>query len=195
MFQRRNKQSFLNKLGNWIWPRMGWRRTLTYLWHRLQRIPGTPSSIAAGFGCGAAVAMTPLYGTHMVIGGIIAWAIRGSVLAAMLGAQIANPWTAAPLWFGAYYLGALMLGIDLAGHPPNFIQMFQNLTEATLTIDTGLFMDTVWPVFWPMMVGSVPMGLAAGLVSYFILMPLIANVRRRKGTRRQHGRTRAGAER
>ena len=28
---------------------MGWRRTLSYYWHRLQRIPGTASSIAAGF--------------------------------------------------------------------------------------------------------------------------------------------------
>src|SRR5262245_35098476 len=108
MFRRREELSLLHKIGQWVWPRMGWRRTLAYFWHRLQRIPGTPASIAAGFACGAAVAMTPFYGTHIITGSLLAWALRGNIIAAVFGAQVANPWTAAPLWFGAYYIGALM---------------------------------------------------------------------------------------
>lgn len=185
MFQRRHKLSFPTKLRQWLWPRMGWRRTGAYLWHRLQRIPGTPSSIAAGFACGVGIAMTPFYGTHIVTAGLMAWAIRGNVFAAVMGAQAANPWTAPPLWFGAYYLGAWMMGVDLKGHPPNFIQMFKGLTEATLNLDMQMFLDRVWPIFWPMIVGSIPMTIVAGTVAYFAMIPVLKTVQARKILRLQ----------
>ena len=192
MFRRRQKLPLLTRIGRWIWPRTGWRRALSYMWHRLQRIPGTPSSIAAGFACGAAVAMTPFYGTHMAVGGLLALALGGNVIGAFFGAQIANPWTAAPLWFGAYYIGAWMLGINLADHPPNFIHMFKSLTEATLNLDIDMFLKQVWPIFWPMVVGSVPMAFVAGIVSYFTLTPILKSVQaqRRARVRRKREKTR-----
>jgi len=188
MFQRRTKQSFLTKVGQVLWPRMGWRRTLAYFWHRLQRIPGTPSSIAAGFACGVGIAMTPFYGTHIVTAGLMAWAIRGNIFAAVLGAQAANPWTAPPLWFAAYYLGTWMMGIDSHDHPPNFIAMFKGLTEATLNLNMEMFRRTVWPIFWPMIVGSVPMGIVAGMASYFAMLPVLKTVHLRRVTRRESKR-------
>ena len=184
MFQRREQLSFLHKLGQLFWPRMGWRRTLSYFWHRLQRIPGTPSSIAAGFACGTAIAMTPFYGTHIVTAGLLAWAIRGNIFAAVLGAQLANPWTAPPLWFGAYYLGAWLSGLNLSDHPPNFIAMFKGLTESTLNMDGAMFRDRVWPIFWPMLVGSIPMSIVTGVISYFALLPVLKTVQERRVTRR-----------
>lgn len=193
MFRRRHKLSLPTKIGQWLWPRMGWRRTLSYFWHRLQRIPGTPGSIAAGFACGAAVAMTPFYGTHIVTGGLLAWAIRGNIIAAVFGAQVANPWTAAPLWFGAYYLGAWMLGLNIADHPPNFIVMFKGLTEAILKVDMQMFLTKVWPIFWPMVVGSIPMAIVAGLVSYFALTPVLRMVQLRRVARLQRNRDKAHA--
>ena len=164
---------------------MGWRRTLSYMWHRLQRIPGTPSSIAAGFAVGVGIAMTPFYGTHIVTAALVAWAIRGNILASILGAQAANPWTAPPLWFGAYYLGTWMMGIDSKAHPPSFVQMFKGLTEATLNLNMDMFLETVWPIFWPMMVGSVPMGLVAGTVSYFALLQVLRTAQHRRVLRMQ----------
>ena len=184
MFQRREQLSLLRKVGQIFWPRMGWRRTLAYFWHRLQRIPGTPSSIAAGFACGTAIAMTPFYGTHIPTAGLLAWAIRGNIFAAVLGAQLANPWTAAPLWFSAYYLGAWMASIDLSDHPPNFIAMFRSLTESTLALDGAIFREKVWPIFWPMIVGSIPMTIVTGVVSYFALLPVLKTVQERRITRR-----------
>jgi uncharacterized protein (DUF2062 family) len=193
MFRRRRKVSLLANIGQWIWPRMGWRRTTAYFWHRLQRIPGTPSSIAAGFACGAAVAMTPFYGTHILTGMLIAFAIRGNVIASVLGAQISNPWTAAPLWFAAYYLGAWMMGFDPVHHPPNFVQMFKALTESVLNTDMKMFSEKVWPIFWPMTLGSIPMALAAGLGSYFVLIPILKTVQARRLLRLQRKPERAQA--
>lgn len=173
---------------------MGWRRLVVYYWHRLQRIPGTPASIAAGFACGVGISMTPFYGTHVVTAALMAWAIRGSVVAAIIGAQAANPWTAAPLWFAAYYIGAWMLGMNLADNPPNFIQMFKWLTVATLQVDMDMFMTHVWPIFWPMIVGSIPMAIVAGLGSYFILTPILTGVQDRRIARLRHKRELAHAD-
>ena len=185
MFQRRQKLPLLSKVGSWLWPRMGWRRTLSYYRHRLQRIPGTPSSIAAGFACGASIAMTPFCGTHMVTAGLLAWALRGNVFASLVGAQVANPWTAPPLWFAAYYLGIWMLGSDIAGHAPNFIEMFRGLTDSICTTDMDMFRERVWPIFWPMLVGSVPMVVVVGIASYFTLLPVLKTVQQRRFLRLQ----------
>ena len=163
---------------------MGWRRTLRYFWHRLQRSPGTPSSIAMGFAVGAGIAMTPFYGMHIVTAGVVVWALRGNILASILGSQLANPWTAPPLWFGAYYLGGWMTGVNVADHPPNFIAMFKGLTESVLNLDTQMFAERVWPVFSPMLVGSVPMGLVTGTIAYFALLPVLKAVQERRVARR-----------
>src|SRR5438105_6799000 len=118
MFLRRAPTSFLTKVRETIWPSMGWRRAITYYWHRLHRIPGTPSFIAIGFACGAAMAMTPFYGTHMVTAAALAWVFGGSMLGAVIGAHVANPWTAPALWYGAYYIGEFMLGHAIKHNPP-----------------------------------------------------------------------------
>lgn len=185
MFQRRQRLPLHFRMTQWIWPRMGWKRTGLYYWHRLQRIPGTPESVAAGFACGAAISMTPFYGTHIVTAGLVAWALRANLLAAVVGAQLANPWTAPPLWYAAYYIGALMAGIDVAGHPPAFVEMFKGLTEAALQLDKVMFRDRVWPIFWPMLIGSIPMGIVTGVVSYYSLLPALKAVQARRILRMQ----------
>jgi uncharacterized protein (DUF2062 family) len=183
MFQRRVQWTALRKAREVIWPSMGYRRAIVYLWHRLQRIPGTSASIAAGFACGVGAAMTPFYGTHIVTAMVLALAIRGSVLAAAIGAQVANPWTAPFLWYAVYYIGAWFIGIETHSHPPNFVHMFKGLTESLLQLDGKLFFDSVWPVFWPMTLGSLPLGLVTGVGSYFILEPIIARLRHERTER------------
>ena len=183
MFLRREKLSFLSKIWGFIWPRSGWRRAIAYYWHRLHRIPGTPSFIATGFAIGAALAMTPFYGTHMIIGAALAWVLGGSMLAAIIGAHLANPWTAPALWFGAYYLGELILEGHFVNRPPNFIRVFKDLTESVLNLDGGLFMHGVWPVLWPMTVGSIPMAIVAGIAAYFILRSVVSVVHAKRAAR------------
>ncbi|MHB1204785.1 MAG: DUF2062 domain-containing protein [Rhodospirillaceae bacterium] len=183
MFLRREKLSFLSKTWGALWPRMGWRRALSYYWHRLHRIPGTPSFIATGFACGAALAMTPFYGTHMFLGAALAWVLGGSMLAAVIGAHVANPCTAPALWYGAYYMGEVILEGRIEGRAPNFIRVFKDLTESVLNFDGALFMQGVWPVLWPMTVGSIPMAIVAWIAAYFILKSVVGVMHARRAAR------------
>jgi len=193
MFLRREKLSPLTKVTRMFWPSMGWRRAIKYYWHRLHRIPGTPSFIAIGFACGAGMAMTPFYGTHMIFGAALAWVFGGSMLAAVIGAHVANPWTAPALWYGAYYLGEIMLGHGVKHNAPNFVRMFRNLTGAILNLDGRIFVERVWPTLWPMTLGSIPMAILTWIISYFVLESVVSVVHARRSERlRQTEETETG---
>jgi uncharacterized protein (DUF2062 family) len=183
MFLRRERLSPLTKIAQMFWPSMGWGRAVKYYWHRLHRIPGTPSFIAIGFACGAAMAMTPFYGTHMVVGAALAWVFGGSMLAAVIGAHVANPWTAPALWYGAYYLGEIMLGHGVKHNAPNFVRMFRNLTGSILNLDGHIFVERVWPTLWPMTLGSIPMAIVSWIVAYFTLESVVSVVHAKRQQR------------
>jgi len=108
MFGRRSPPPFSRRLRNWLWPAMGLRRTARYFFRRLQRIPGTPSSVAAGFAIGVAMGVSPIIGSHIVIAIGLAWLFRASILAAILGTLVSNPWTAPPIWLATYYIGRMV---------------------------------------------------------------------------------------
>jgi len=190
MFDRRISQSPWTRLRHVIWPRMGWRRAAAYYWHRLQRIPGTPESIVSGFACGAAASMLPLMGLHFVLSALLAFALRGSILASAFGTVVGNPWTFPFIWLGTYEVGTLLLGIDqdLAGDRP-FRRMFTGLSRAVRTLDASAFVDNVWPIWWPMMVGSIPVAIVTGVLTYWLLVqPVRAAHRRRVHAKKLKGR-------
>jgi uncharacterized protein (DUF2062 family) len=179
MFRRRVPLSFTARVRDWVWPRIGLRRALTFHWHRLKRLPGTPDSIAAGFGWGLAISMTPLLGGHMALSALFAWVFRSSILAASIATFALNPWTAPPVWLATYYTGRVLDGQSL-GEVPSFLRMFSGMGEALATRDWELFMRDVWPVFKPMLVGSVPLAIVAGLGSYVLLHTALSRFRDRR---------------
>jgi uncharacterized protein (DUF2062 family) len=181
MFDRRVTRSALAKLRQVVWPSMGWQRAAAYYWHRLQRVPGTPESIVAGFACGAAASMMPLMGLHFVLAALFALAVRGSVIASAFGTVVGNPWTFPFIWLGAYKLGTAVLGAEdeLVGERP-FRTMFAGLTQSIRTLDGTKFVESVWPIWWPMMVGSIPLAIAAGVLTYWLLVPPARAAHRRR---------------
>lgn len=185
LFRRRNKIPLIDRLRDFVWPRIGWLRTVTYYWRRLQRIPGTPSSIAAGFSSGVAASVTPAVGTHTVAALALAYAVRGNLVASVFGTLAINPWTATPVWFSTYYTGALILGWDKYGHvgAMDFVNMFVGLTEAVVQLDWRLFIEKVMPVFLPMMVGSGPVAIVVGFGSYLVLAPVLRRIQQRRAAK------------
>jgi uncharacterized protein len=186
MFRRRARPSAIKIVQVFLWPRTGWRRAGEYLWHRLHRLPGTPHSIAAGFACGAAMSVTPLLGVHIFIAGALAWLIGGNVVASAFGTILGNPWTFPVIWLTTYYLGSVMVGngIPSGEDALNFTDMFSGLIRSMIEADGALFMERVWPVWWPMIVGSIPSALFTGTVVYFVFYRLVEVYQRRREARR-----------
>ena len=189
MFDRRDKPGAFTRFRDFFWPRAGFRRSGRYIFHRVARLPGTPYSLAAGFACGAAISFTPFVGLHFVLSAILAWLIRANVVASAIGTAVGNPWTFPFIWIFVYntgvWLGALD-GENTAGDIEglDFAAFFAHLMEAFLQMDGAYIFQTAWPVFWPMLLGSVPIGVVVWFLFYIALKPLIGSYQGRRASRR-----------
>jgi uncharacterized protein (DUF2062 family) len=88
-------------------------------------------------------------------------------VAAALGTVVANPITIPFIWAATYRLGRVFVG-----GPTHFVRggdVPANLAEKSL--------HAIWPVIKPMLAGSVPIGLAAGLVAYLMVLGATRGVR------------------
>jgi uncharacterized protein len=171
MFRRRKKPTLSRKIRQFLWPSLGWRRSMVYLGHRVGRLPGSPYSIAAGFATGLAIAFTPFLGFHFLIAVLIAWAIGGNLIASAIGTALGNPWTYPFMWLLTYRIGTTILG--RAGHtlPPHL-----SLTYVR---------DHPLQIMWPMTLGSIPVGILVWFVAFFAARYAVgayqhARVRRRR---------------
>ena len=171
MFNRRDKQNLKLRARNFLWPRLGWRRSTQYIFHRIGRLPGTSYAVAAGFACGAAISFTPFF----VLGGIIAWLIRANITAAVIGTAIGNPWTFPFIWTLIFNvgikIGAFSDSVD--ANQLNFSQIFSSSLKAVMNLDMSYLLETAWPVFWPMLIGGIPTFILVWLGTYFPLKMFI----------------------
>lgn len=184
LFRRRSKQTVSQRLRNVLWPSGGPQRGWRYAAHRLRRIAASPHTIALGFATGAFVSFTPYVGFHFLLAAFITFFIGGSILASAIGTIVGNPLTYPFIWVLTYDVGGFLLGyqsreeVDLR-LPNGMAQLF--------LADPAEFWRQFWsilePVILPMSVGSIPLGLAAAVVSYFAVRSAVAGYRRRREAR------------
>lgn len=150
-----------------------------YVVKRATRLSGTPHSIAAGFACGVAISFTPFLGLHLAGALLLCLLVRGNYLAAVAGTLVGNPWTLPVIWLSAYHLGHLLLGTRATALRP------------VPEWDLATLMAEIEAVFWPMVVGGVPLAVLAGLATYFPLLRIVAacqEARRARRARRRQDR-------
>lgn len=172
MFRRRERRPIAHRMREAVWPALGWRRWFDYFRHRVGRMPGTPYAIAAGFAFGAAVSFTPFMGFHLLLSAGLAYVARASVLAALAGTIVGNPWTFPIIWVGVFNLGNLILGLQgdaLHAHHLTF----------------GYLIERPWQVLLPMTVGGLTVFGFVWAAVYFPLRRGVAAYQRRRFLRRQ----------
>jgi len=186
MFLRRRKITWAWRFREAMWPSAGWRRSTHYLFHRVARIPGTPHFIAAGLACGAAISCTPFVGLHFVLAFALAWAVRGSLIAAAIGTAAGNPWTFPIIWAWTYEFGHWLLNANspMPVESVNFVRLFARITSAMLHLDVTFLLKTAGPMLWPMLVGSVPTAIVVWFAFYLPLKPMVAAYQHRRRSRR-----------
>ncbi|MEM6308217.1 MAG: DUF2062 domain-containing protein [Pseudomonadota bacterium] len=177
-----------------VYPKGGWRRAFEYVRLRLRRLPGTPEYIARGIAYGIFITFTPLFGFHIVAAALMAVVGRGSILAAMLATFFGNPVTFVPIGILALNLGYLILGQPdtISGQGISVGRKFANASLDLWQNFLAIFTDakTDWSatlqflqdVFLPYFVGGLIPGLIAGVLTYYLSVPVIrAYQNRRKG--------------
>jgi uncharacterized protein (DUF2062 family) len=195
VFKRRDRRPIWNIVLEFFWPRGGWRRAALYVKHRLHRLPDPPHRIARGIFAGVFTTFTPFYGLHFLIAALLAWVMRGNIIAALLATFFGNPLTYVPIGVVSLNTGYWLLGMrvraDAETHD-SLGRMFvdagadlrKNLVAAFTDADTDWSRPVVFydEVFFPYLVGGLVPGILTGLACYYVSVPLIrAYQNRRKG--------------
>ncbi|HEY9860091.1 MAG TPA: DUF2062 domain-containing protein [Candidatus Obscuribacterales bacterium] len=149
-----------------------WQRGLRYLYLRFIRLQATPEQISRGFALGIFWGMFPLPGLQMAIAVVTAAVLRGSKLAAAAGTWFSNPLTTLPLTAFNFHVGQSVLGREWEDLP----------TENLRSLDTVLELGSDF--FTSYLMGCLIVGLAFGVVSYLVGIPVIDRIQRRNIARR-----------
>ncbi|MEC7764616.1 MAG: DUF2062 domain-containing protein [Pseudomonadota bacterium] len=190
MFKRKPR-SYTRAFTEFFYPRGGWYRASRYVIHRLRRLPDPADRIARGIAAGVFVSFTPLFGLHFLTAALIAWIVRGNLLAAILSTFVGNPITF-PFIAGI----SLRLGNRFLGLPPrdtnltyivdafarashdiwhNFLSIFTHETAEWAGL--ALFLDRV---FLPYLVGGILPGIAAAMIAFGLSRPVITAYQKRR---------------
>lgn len=183
----------LRALADILYPRGGWSRAFQYVKYRMHRLPDTPERIARGIWAGVFTTFTPFYGLHFLVAFVIARAMQGNILAALMATFFGNPLTYVPIGLISLKTGNLLLGTEFdAGEHRSFGGKFVDAGDDLWNNFLALFTDKVadWhglsvfyhEVFFPYLVGGLIPGALAGTIAYLLSVPLIrAFKNRRKG--------------
>lgn len=129
-------------------------------------LQGDPHYIAMGIGIGVFVGVTPTIPFHTVLALALAFILKGSKPAAIIGVWFGNPLTIPFFYWGSYKIGMLILG-----NSAPFNAQYITITELMeLGLDVTLAMIT----------GGVILGIPPGIASYFITRRIFAGIRSRK---------------
>jgi uncharacterized protein len=173
IFKRRHKRSFMRKLRDVFLPRKGWLRGISYIRQRLKRIQGSPHSIALGFSCGVFTSFTPFFGVHFLLAALIAWILRGNILASAFGTAFGNPLTFP-------FIAALCLKIGDWILYSTDMSTGRPFTMAMVFDHPSYFWNEI---LLPYLIGGIVPGLVCGIATYFLLFGGIKSYQVRKRAR------------
>lgn len=183
MFKRRNPRTWLSAARQMIYPDGGFRRATQYFIHRMRRLPDAPHRVARGVFAGTFVNFPPIFGIQMIAAAMLAWVMRGNILAAVLCTFLSNPVTTPFMAVLSLELGHWMLGVEAPLTPSMIFDAFGQAGYELWRNFLAMFSDapTRWnnlanfwrTIYFPYLVGSILPGLIFGLAGYYITTPLV----------------------
>ncbi len=169
LFGRRKPASRYERLRIMLWPRRSWVRSGKYMSKRILRLTASPHAIAAGVAAGIMASFTPFLGFHFILAFAIAFVVGGNFLAAAMGTFFGNPLTFPVIWASTHQVGSFILSGEKVHNSET--HRLKGLAHTDI-MDVGFsgLIDKIvglWdPLIKPMLVGSVPLGVAAGIIGY-----------------------------
>ena len=167
MFKRQTPKSLWAKLCDFMWPSIGWIRSLKYVKLRVLRLSDSTEKVAGGLAIGTSISFTPLVGTHFIQAAGISYLTRFNMMAAIIGTFIGNPWTFPFMWWAATSFGSFLFG--LVGLPIEIALP----EEISLGIVIDLLLNEPLRIFLPWLVGGYLLGLITWFPAYFIFYYLV----------------------
>ena len=163
IFKRRDKRLTLSRFKDFFIPRKGWRRAVDYIIHRVKRLPDTPHKIATGLAIGVFCSFTPFFGLHIFLAALLAYLLKGNIVAALLGTFFGNPITWPFIAAFSVKLGQIILGQPTYNFETSLDQILEAINAVTRGLislfgygesDWNLVYDFVKELFLPYFIGG-----------------------------------------
>jgi uncharacterized protein (DUF2062 family) len=133
---------------------------------KAKTLQGDPHYIAMGMAIGVFIGVTPTFPLHTVLAVTLAFVLRGSKPAAILGVWFGNPIT-----MPFFYLISYKIGMLLIGNSVPFDVKYVSISELLkLGLDVTVALIT----------GGALLGIPPAIAAYFITRKIFTTVRRRK---------------
>ncbi len=195
VFKRRKSLSIGKKIREGLFPEKGWSRAAEYMMARIKRLPDSPKSISFGVAIGVFVSFSPFFGVHILLAFLIARSLRVNILAAIIGTFMGNPVSFPIIAALNFSVGGLFIDISEKGvSEKSFLEQLVDISYAfshniSMIIqgqktDFSATLEFFYGIFLPYLVGGIVLGLAAGIFSYVITLPMIVTYRARKMRRK-----------
>ncbi|PJF09532.1 DUF2062 domain-containing protein [Pseudorhodobacter sp. MZDSW-24AT] len=196
VFRRRNKRTWPERVKAAVYPQGGWLRAGTYVWHRLTRLPDPPHRIARGIFAGVFISFTPLFGLHFFASALLAFLMRGNMVAAIFATFFGNPITFPIIAVSSVQLGHWMLGTGVDAVPARLIlsafasasgEIWQNIVAMFTDSPTqwGQLRHFYYGLFKPYLVGGIAPGLVTATICYYVSLPVILGYQKLRQKRRR----------
>lgn len=183
VFKRRNPLGWWPWLVQMVYPRGGFVRATRYVVHRMSRLPDDPHRVARGVFAGSLIGFLPLPGLQFLAAWGAALAVRGNILAALLGTFNTNPITTPFIAVGSISLGHWLLGVDSDLSARAIGHAFGRAGEDLWRNFMAIFSDDVmrwggllrfWhEVYAPYFMGALLIGTVLSALAYYITIPLV----------------------
>ena len=148
------------------------KQKIRQLFDYFKKLKGDPHYVALGMAIGVFISATPTMPFHTVIAIALAFVLRGSKVAAAIGAWFGNPVTVPFLYFWSYKVGMYVLG-----NSAPFDEKYESITELF-----KLGMD----VTCAMVVGGLIIGIIPAIAAYFITRKIFTAIRLRSKKPKDH---------
>jgi hypothetical protein len=176
VFKRKHKKSWLAHARDFIWPRIGWKRSLKYLKHRVVRLPHSARDIAMGLSFGCVVSWTPTWGLQLVQCYIFSKIFRANFPAALIGSAFGNP-TTFPILLGISYIVGNFI-IDVTG----LYIFFEWRGVKSIEVSGDSLAGST---FIPMLIGGYVMAVLTFPLFYYAFYYMIVGARKAQMTAKQ----------
>jgi len=118
----------------------------------------SPHRTALAFSMGVFIGISPLLGLHTLLGVVTSWIFRLNTFTTIAGVYITNPWTIVPVYTFSTWVGAKCLGIE---------QIILKVDWSNITF--GHIIDSLEHLLVPFICGTLLVGSAVTVISYFII--------------------------
>ena len=153
------------------------QRALRYRFWKLVRIRASPHSVALGLSIGVFFGALPIMGIQSVFAVPLALLFRCSVAATLIGVWWTNPLTFIPVYYAEYYLGGVLFDESFLSYG-DFYDRFSKIENLDGVMALG------GDVMRPLIYGSLVTGALLSVISYFSLVWILEQRKKRKKMRR-----------